>query len=104
MIRLADFCYRRRRIVLLAWVIALIVVIALGSAFPAVHRANYRTPGAEATKGYDLLNERFPARQGDSVDIVFAGPIADAATRARFSIAASVMRRRRARSSCGSVC
>ena len=79
MIRLADFCYRRRRVVLLAWVIALVVVVALGSAFPSIHRANYRTPGAEATKGYDLLNERFPARQGDSVDIVFAGVIADPA-------------------------
>ena len=81
MIRLADFCYRRRRLVVLGWVVALVVIVALGSSFPAIHRANYRTPGAEATKAYDLLNQRFPARQGDSVDIVFAGNISDPAVK-----------------------
>ena len=63
MIRLADFCYRRRRLVLLGWVVGLVVVFALGQALPAKHRAEYRTPGAEATKAYDLLGERFP-REG----------------------------------------
>ena len=81
MIRLADFCYRRRRLVLLGWVVGLVVVIALGQALPAKHRAEYRTPGAEATKAYDLLGERFPARKGDSIKIVFAGNLQDPATK-----------------------
>jgi hypothetical protein len=34
-IRLADFCYRRRRFVLAGWVVVLIAVFAASSAFPA---------------------------------------------------------------------
>ncbi|MDP9075373.1 MAG: MMPL family transporter [Actinomycetota bacterium] len=82
MIRIADFCYRRRRYVLAAWVVALIAVIFAGSALPANHRASYQTPGAESTKAYALLNERFPARKGDSIKLVFAGDINAPASRA----------------------
>src|SRR5205085_2152575 len=82
LIRLADFCYRRRRYVLGAWVLVFVAVMAAGSSLPAEHRANYQTPGAESGDAYDLLNQRFPARGGDSIKIVFAGPIDDPATRA----------------------
>ena len=50
MIKLADICYRRRRLVLLAWVVLLVAVIGAGAAFPAENRANYQTPGAESTR------------------------------------------------------
>ncbi len=83
MIKIADFCYRRRRLVLAAWVLLLIGVFAAGSALPANHRANYQTPGAESTKAFELLGDRFPARQGDSVKLVFAGDLADPAVKAR---------------------
>jgi RND superfamily putative drug exporter len=78
-IRLADFCYRRRRLVLGAWVVVLVVVFAIGSAVTPEHRANYQTPGAESTQAYDLLSQRFPARKGDSVKLVFAGDISNPA-------------------------
>ncbi len=71
LIRLADICYRRRRLVLLGWFVALFGVFALGSAFPADYRASYQTPGAEATEAYELLGERFPSQGGDSVNVVF---------------------------------
>jgi RND superfamily putative drug exporter len=83
MTRVADFCYRRRRFVLVAWVVALVVVIGLGSALPARHRANYQTPGAEATKAYELLGQRFPAQGGDGVKVVFKGDLKDPAIKAR---------------------
>jgi RND superfamily putative drug exporter len=83
MLRVADLCYRRRRLVLLAWVVALVVVLGAGSALPARHRANYQTPGAEATKAYDLLGARFPAGGGDAVKLVFEGDLASPAARAR---------------------
>ena len=83
MIKLADFCYRRRRLVLAGWVVGLIVVVMLGGAFPAIHRATYQTPGTESTKAYDLLNQRFPARKGDSVKLVFAGDLNDPAIQQR---------------------
>jgi RND superfamily putative drug exporter len=78
-IRLADFCYRRRRLVLGAWIVALVGIFAISSAVSTKYRANYETPGAESTHAYDLLGERFPARQGDSVKLVFSGPIDDPA-------------------------
>ena len=75
MIRLADFSYRRRRFVLAGWVVVLIVVFVAGGALPAEHRASYQTPGAESTKAYALLGDRFPVRKGDSIKLVFAGDI-----------------------------
>ncbi|MGI8778070.1 MAG: MMPL family transporter [Acidimicrobiales bacterium] len=83
MIHLADLCYRKRRYVVLAWVLVLIGVIAAGSAFPAEHKANYQTPGAESTKAYDLLKERVPKRGGDSIQVVFSGDINSPAVRSQ---------------------
>ncbi len=79
MIRLADFCYRRRRLVLLSWVVALVVVFAAGGALPAEHRASYDTPGADSTTAYDLLGDRFPERGGDSIKLVFSGDLGNEA-------------------------
>ncbi len=81
MVQLADFCYRRRRYVLLAWVLVFVAVMGVGSSLPAKHRANYQTPGAESTKAYQLLGQRFPARQGDSVKLVFAGDVTSPSVR-----------------------
>ncbi len=81
MIHIADFCYRRRRYVLLAWVLVFVAVMAAGGALPAEHRANYQTPGAESGEAYGLLQERFPARQGDSIKLVFAGDVTSPAIR-----------------------
>ncbi len=71
LIKLADLCYRRRRLVLLGWIISLFGVFALGGAFPAEYRANYQTPGAESSAAYALLGERFETQGGDSVKVVF---------------------------------
>ena len=83
MIRLDDFCFRRRRYVLATWVLVLVAVIAAGGALPAEHKANYQTPGAESTHAYDLLAKRFPARKGDSIKIVFAGDFNDPGVRSQ---------------------
>ena len=84
MIRIADFCYRRRRYVLATWVLVFVgVVFVAGGALPAEHRADYQTPGAESTKAYQLLGERLPARQGDSIKLVFAGNIDDPAVKSQ---------------------
>jgi len=82
-VRIADFCYRRRRYVLLGWVVALVAVIVAGANLPAEHRANYQTPGAESSKAYDILGARFPARGGDSIQLVFGGNISDPAVKAK---------------------
>ncbi|MFN0089488.1 MAG: MMPL family transporter [Acidimicrobiales bacterium] len=93
MVQRADLCLQRRRLVVLAWVVVLIVMVAGGRALPAEHRANYQTPGAESSKAYDLVGDRFPARRGDSVKLVFSGDLADpqvrSAAEAVMTVAAS---------------
>jgi len=93
-LRLADICYRRRRWVLLAWVLGFVAVIAAGTALPAENRANYQTPGAESSRAYELLGRRFPARQGDSVKLVFEGDIASPDLRSSAEAAIATAARR----------
>src|SRR3954462_10487206 len=45
--RLGDFAFRRRRLVLGAWVAALIVAIGAATSLGGDYRADYSTPGAE---------------------------------------------------------
>jgi len=83
MIHIADFCYRRRRYVLVAWVLVLVGVIMVGSSFKAENKANYQTPGAESSKAYGLLKERLPKRGGDTIQLVFGGDIKAPAIRSQ---------------------
>jgi len=46
-------------------------MVVAGRRYPAQYHANYQTPGAEATKAFDLLDARFESRKGDSIIIVF---------------------------------
>lgn len=94
MTRIADFCYRRRRYVVLAWALGFIAVITAGGLLPAEFQANYQTPGAESTEAYALLSERFPARQGDSIKLVFAGDIDDPAVRSEVDAVMATARAR----------
>ncbi len=57
---------------LVAWCVLFLSAIAVGRLVPAAYRAEYQTPGAEATRVFDILAKRFPARKGDSIDIVFS--------------------------------
>jgi RND superfamily putative drug exporter len=68
--RLADFTYRRRRAVLAAWVVALVAAFA-GAGAAGDWSADYSTPGSESRAAAELLQERFPQRSPDTVDIVW---------------------------------
>src|ERR687897_107431 len=68
--RLADLTFRRRWAVLAVWVVAL--VAAFGASGAAGNwAADYSTPGSESKAAAQLLQERFPARSPDSVDVVW---------------------------------
>ena len=69
--RLARWCYRRRRSVLGLWILAFVVMGALGSALNGGFGTDFRIPGAESTKVQNLLNDRFPERKGDNINVVF---------------------------------
>jgi RND superfamily putative drug exporter len=71
LVRIADFAYRRRRLVLAGWVGALLAVVALGSALRGDWSVDYATPGSESKAAVDLLADRFPERRPDSLDVVW---------------------------------
>ncbi len=70
LVRLADWCYRRRRLVVLAWVAALVASFALASSFGGELRQDYLQPGSESKAAADTLQDSFPQRSGDTVQIV----------------------------------
>src|ERR1700682_4269762 len=69
--RLARFCYARRRYVLVGWLLALVVVTALSRTAGGKTATNFTLPGTESQRAFDLLKQSFPARSGDTADIVF---------------------------------
>jgi RND superfamily putative drug exporter len=68
--RLADLAFRRRRAVVAVWVAGLIA--AFGAAgFAGDWSADYSTPGSESRAAAELLQERFPERNPETVDVVW---------------------------------
>ena len=89
--RLADVAFRRRRLVVLGWIVALAATFAASGALAGQFSADYATPGSESQRAGDLLAKRFPARSSDTVDVVWQA--ADGVNRA------AVQRRTGARAS-----
>ena len=81
--RIADVCYRHRWRVLLAWVAAFVLMSVLGSALAGEFSQSFRLPASDSQKAFDLLDQRFPARAGESADIVLkaSSPVTDASQR-----------------------
>ncbi|MFN2593579.1 MAG: MMPL family transporter, partial [Actinomycetota bacterium] len=68
---IARWSYRKRRWMLLIWVVALVVFIALQSVAGGSYSNDFTLPGAESQKALDLLTSRFPQQAGDTAQIVF---------------------------------
>jgi RND superfamily putative drug exporter len=71
LVRLAEWCYTRRRTVVIAWIIALVASFALAGAFGGKFRADYMAPGSESKAAIDLLKDKFPQKSGDTLQVVF---------------------------------
>lgn len=71
---LSRWCYRRRRLVVALWVIAFVVLNAVGGAVGDAYTDNFSGGKSDSIEAFDLLKERFPARAGDTADIVFTSP------------------------------
>jgi putative drug exporter of the RND superfamily len=68
--RLAGVAFRHRGRVVLGWIAALAIAIGLSAAFAGDFTADYSTPGSDSKQAQDLLENRFPAQSGDTVDVV----------------------------------
>jgi RND superfamily putative drug exporter len=67
--RLGRLAYRRRGWTLLAWLGAFAIAI-LASQFGGDFAADYSAPGSDSRAAQELLEERFPARSGATIDVV----------------------------------
>ncbi len=71
LVRLADWSYRRRRVVLAGWIVLLFITIGLANTVGGDNHFTFTTPGSESQTAQDLLEDSFPARAGADVDAVF---------------------------------
>ena len=70
--RLARTCYRRRWTVLGGWVVLLVGLFALNTAYGGKFLDEFDLPGSESQQAYDMLDEHgFEARTGFSGQVVF---------------------------------
>ena len=70
LVRLADGCFRHRRLVVLAWVAALVGAFALAGAFGGEFKQDYLQPGSESQRVSNTLQADFPQRAGDTMQVV----------------------------------
>src|SRR5439155_21191427 len=68
---LARWSYRNRWRVLAIWIVALVGIGFAGTKYRGAYSMNFSLPGAQSQKAFDILKSRFPARSGDSAQVVF---------------------------------
>ena len=70
---LARFCYRRRRLVVAAWVVALVATNVLSASLGPNFSTNFTAPNTESSRATALLGQQFKAVSGDTVQVTFRG-------------------------------
>src|SRR6202035_1624692 len=73
-----------------AWLVALVLVGFLSKTAGGKDSTKFSLPGTESQQAVDLLKAKFPARSGDSADIVFAAPGAGGVDAVRSRIDAAI--------------
>src|SRR3954463_6800107 len=71
LVRLADWSYRRRRWVLLLWILLLVGSVMAANSLGGDYHFTFSTPGSDSKKAQDLLQSSFPERSGADVNVVF---------------------------------
>jgi putative drug exporter of the RND superfamily len=70
--KLAAWCHDRRRTVIGLWIAAFVVLVGAWMTAPGDYVNNFRLPGTESQRAYDLLKDKFPQQAGDTGSVVFA--------------------------------
>jgi len=71
---IARRCHDRRRFVLACWILALVLVVVLSQTMAGREATSFSVPGTESQQAIDTLKVAFPARSGDTANIVFEAP------------------------------
>jgi RND superfamily putative drug exporter len=69
--RLGRFAVRRRRSVVVAWLVIAVVTTLAAQVWGGEETDNYRIPGAESQKAIDLLFAKYPDQAGGRAQVVF---------------------------------
>ena len=82
--RWAARCYDHRRTVLVVWILLIIGVTAISQVIGTRFQNDFTAGNTPSQQAANILASRFPARSGDTADVVFhaATPITSAANRA----------------------
>ncbi|HLX77746.1 MAG TPA: MMPL family transporter, partial [Acidimicrobiales bacterium] len=70
MATLARWCFRRRRLVLAAWLIALVLAVVIAKSVGSTYTNNFSLPATDSTQALDIVKANFPTQSGDSDQIV----------------------------------
>ncbi len=70
MAALARWCFRHRKIVLPAWLIALVLVGGIARTAGSSYSNNFSFPSTDSSRALDLVKANFPSQSGDSDQIV----------------------------------
>jgi RND superfamily putative drug exporter len=68
--RLGTWCHDRRRLTLALWVAALLLSNGIASGVGEAYRADFSLPGAESTKGFDILDAEFGGQGAGQVGTI----------------------------------
>src|SRR6266567_3602858 len=83
---LAAWCFRHRRIVVVAWIAALVGLSAISQSVGSTYKDSFSLPGTQSFEALTLLQHAAPAASGDREQIVVAvkqGRVTDPTVRAQ---------------------
>jgi putative drug exporter of the RND superfamily len=84
--RIATTCFRRRRLVLLAWVAVVVTAVLAAGSLAGAWADDARLSGTDSQAAYDLLEDEMPSRAGETGAVVFEAPAGIDAAPARAAI------------------
>ena len=91
---LARWCFRHRFVVLVSWLVGLIVLGGLGSAWGTNYANSFSLPGTPSTQGLQLLQTKASSQSGDQDQLVWktsTGTVRDAAVEQRMAATMSTL-------------
>src|ERR1700709_1105781 len=69
--RFATWTTGHRKTVIIGWILALIVIGFISGAAGADFNEEFKLPASDSKEAFDLLETRFPAQSGNTVQIVY---------------------------------
>src|SRR5690349_9452624 len=75
--QLASFCYRRRRLVVVLWMIGAALVMTIGYRYAAAADNNFTGGSSDSGQAQRILDRHFPGQRGDPLTLAVRADAAD---------------------------